>query len=233
MSLRDMARVCPWFYPCHPGVGSFRRVKDEFRVEVELDDEQGGYSLGERLRALDLNDEAKKRLGGRVLVTRDGSRLFLYAASEEQAREAAGVVRGLAEADELTAEIRVTRWHPVEEAWKDASIPLPRTLEEEEAEYAAREAAEAEEAELEGEYDWHVVVRLAGRDEAGDLAGRLEAEGLSVARRWRYVVVGVLTDERAEELAARLRSELPQDADVSVEANLSDVELPLFQFLPF
>jgi hypothetical protein len=208
-------------------------VKDEFRVEADLDHDEREYSLRERLRTLDLDDDARERLGGRVLVTRDGSRLFLYAASEEQAREAAEIVRGLAEADELTPEIRVTRWHPVEEAWKDASIPLPRTLEEEDAEYAAREAAEAEEAEREGEYDWHVVVRLSGRDEAIDLARRLEAEGLSVARRWRYLVVGVLTEERAEELAERLRSELPEDADVSVEANLSDVELPLFQFLPF
>ena len=208
-------------------------MKDEFRVEVDLDDDERGSSLGERLRALDLDDDARKRLGGRVLVTRDGSRLFLYAASEAQASEAAEVVRSLAEADELTAEIRVTRWHPVEEAWKDVSIPLPRTPAEEDAEYAAREAAEAEEAQVEGEYDWHVIVRLSGRDEAGDLARRLRAEGLSVARRWRYVVIGVLTDERAEELAERLRSELPQDAEVSVEANVSDIELPLFQFLPF
>src|ERR671915_2488896 len=121
--------------------GSVARMDDEFRVEVELDDDEHGYSLGERLRALDLDDDARERLGGRVLVTRDGSRLFLYAASEAQAREAAEVVTGLAEADELTADVRVTRWHPIEQAWKDASLPLPHTPEEEEAEYVAREAA--------------------------------------------------------------------------------------------
>jgi hypothetical protein len=208
-------------------------VNDEFRVEVELDDDEHGYSFGERLRALDLDDEARERLGGRVLVTRDGSRLFLYAANEAQAREAAEIVRSLVNADELTAEIRVTRWHPVEEAWKDASIPLPRTPAEEEAEYAAREAAEGDEAEIEGEYDWHVVVHLPGRDEAAEVARRLEAEGEPVARRWRYVVVGVLTEERAEELAESLRAELPNDAEVSVEANLSDLRLPAFQFLAF
>jgi hypothetical protein len=208
-------------------------VNDEFRVDVELDDDEHGYSFGERLRALDLDDEARERLGGRVLVTRDGSRLFLYAANEAQAREAAEIVRSLVNADELTAEIRVTRWHPVEEAWKGASIPLPRTPAEEEAEYAAREAAEGDEAEIEGEYDWHVVVHLPGRDEAAEVARRLEAEGEPVARRWRYVVVGVLTEERAEELAESLRAELPNDAEVSVEANLSDLRLPAFQFLAF
>jgi hypothetical protein len=208
-------------------------VSDEFRVEVELDDDEHGYSLGERLRALDLDDDVRERLGRRILVTRNGSRLFLYAANEAQAREAAEVVRSLVETDELTFGIRVMRWHPVEEAWKDASIPLPRTPEEEEAEYEAREAAEAEEAEIEGEYDWHVVVRLPGRDEAVDAARRLDAEGVSVARRWRYVVAGVLTEQRAEELADRLRAELPKEADVSVEPNLSDLRLPTFQFLAF
>jgi hypothetical protein len=208
-------------------------VNDEFRVEVELDDDAHGYSLGERLRALDLDDEARKRLGRRVLVTRDGSRLFLYAATEEDAREAAEVVRKLVEADGLTAEIAVTRWHPIEEAWKDASLPLPRTPGEEEVEYEAREAAELREAEIEGEYDWNVVVRLPGREAAGELAHRLAAEGLDAERRWRYVVTGVPTQERAEELVDRLRTELPPDADVSVEVNLSDVRVPAFQFLSF
>jgi hypothetical protein len=208
-------------------------VEDEFRVEVELDDDEHGYSLGERLRALDLDDDARERLGRRVLVTRDGSRLFLYATSDAQAREAAELVRSLVDADELSAEIRVTRWHPIEQDWKDASISLPRTSEEEDAEYAAREAAEAEEAAIEGEYDWQVVVHLPGRDEAVELADRLRRDGVPVARRWRYVRAGALTEERAEELAERLRRELSEDVDVFVEPNLSDVRLPAFQFLTF
>jgi hypothetical protein len=51
---------------------------EDRRVEVELSDEERGYSFGERLRALDLDDDARKRLGSRVIVTRDGSKLFLY-----------------------------------------------------------------------------------------------------------------------------------------------------------
>jgi hypothetical protein len=208
-------------------------VKDEFRVEVELDDAEHGFSFGERLRALDLDDDARERLGESIMVTRDGSRLFLYAASEPQAREAEQVVRSLVDADELSAEISVTRWHPIAEEWKDASLPVPRTPEEEDVEYAAREAAEAREAEIEGEYDWRVVAHLPGRDEAADLADRLEREGVPVTQRWRYVVASALTEERAEELAERLRSELPDDADVRIEVDLSDVARSPLQFLPF
>jgi len=207
--------------------------EDGYRVEVSLDDEEHGYSTEERLRAADLDDEARERLGSGVMVTRDGPHLFLYAASEERAREAERVVRSLVEEDELTADTRVTRWHPVEEEWKDASIPLPSTPAEEEAEYAAREAAEAEEARREGEFDWHVVIHLPGRGAAAALAAELRDEGLAPHRRWRYVTVGVVTEERAQELVERLQSELPVDADVRIEVDLSDVAHSPLQFLPF
>ena len=207
-------------------------MADEFRVEVELDDDEHGYPFRERLRALDLEDEARERLGRDIMVTRDGSRVFLYAGTEAQAREAERVMRALTEADGLTADIAVTRWHPVEEAWKDAAIPLPATPDEERAEYVAREAAEAEEAQEREEYDWHVVIRVSGRDEARALVERLEDEGMPVAQRWHYVVVGALTEERAEEIADRLRTD-SSAVDVSVEVNLNELRLPQFLFLPF
>jgi hypothetical protein len=208
-------------------------VDDEFQIEVDLDDEAHGYPFRERLRARDIDDDARKRLGRDIMVTRDGSRIVLYAGTEEQAREAERVMRALVEEDGLTADIEVTRWHPVEEAWKDASLPLPATVEDEEAEYEAREASEAEEARETHEYDWHVVVGgLGGREEARIVAERLDGEGLPVAQRWRYVVVGALTEEQAEEIAERLQAEIPE-GEVSVEVNLNELRLPQFLFLPF
>jgi hypothetical protein len=208
-------------------------VEDEFRVEVDLDDDEHGYSLTERLRALDLDDAARTRLAPRVVVTRDGAKLFLYAASEQHAREAERVVRSLVEEDGLSAEITVTRWHPIQEEWLDASLPLPGSDEQRRAEYESRKAAEAQEAASEGEFDWHVVVHLPGRDEAADLATRLAADGVPAARRWRYVVAGAVTREQADELAARLRREAAPDVEVEVEANLSDLPATPFVFLPF
>ena len=85
---------------------------EEWRVEVDLDDERHGYPLSERLRSHDLDDDARERLGGRVIVTRDGPRLYLYTASEEGAREAERVIRALLDEDHLTADVTVTRWDP-------------------------------------------------------------------------------------------------------------------------
>jgi hypothetical protein len=202
----------------------------DWRVEVELDDEEHGYSLGERLRALDLDNDAQKRLGGRVIVSRDGSRLFLYAATAQQAREAERVIRELIAEDGLTAETSTTRWHPVEQAWKDPSIPLPSAPEEIASEHRRLEEDEEQEAEREGVLKWHVRVELPTRADAIELAGRLAAEGRRLHRRWRYVTIDVATEEAATELVERLRDELPDDAEVSVEVN-TELPYPVFVFL--
>jgi hypothetical protein len=208
-------------------------VAEDFRVEVELDDEAHGYPLRERLRALRLDDEARDRLGRSVVVTRDGSRLFAYTSTEEQAREAERVIAELVSAEGLTADLLVTRWHPVAEDWRDAALPLPQTAADEERESDELEAAEHREAAEEGAYDWHVVAELDGRDAAGTLLRNLRDEGLPVSRRWRYVTVGEVTEERAEELAERLRGELGDSAEVWVEAHLDEDAFRPFQFIGF
>lgn len=208
-------------------------MAEDFRVEVELDDEAHGYSLRERLRALNLDDEAREQLGRNVVVTRDGSRMFAYTPSEARAREAERVISVLLAEEGLSADLVVTRWHPVAEEWRDASLPLPDTAEQEEREYEEREAAERREAAEEGEFDWRVVAELRSRESARDLLRTLSDEDLPVTRRWRYVTVGAVTEERAEELATRLRSELGDSGDVWVEAHLDDDAFRPFQFIGF
>src|ERR1700741_2594723 len=99
-------------------------MSDEWRVEVSLDDEQQGFKLGERLRSLDLDDQARRRLGDRAVVTRDGPKMFVYAQTEKEAREAERVARQLVADEDLSADIALTRWHPDAETWEDASIPM-------------------------------------------------------------------------------------------------------------
>jgi hypothetical protein len=206
-------------------------MSDEWRVEAELDDERHGSTLGEGLSARELDDEARERLGGRVIVTRDGSRVFLYSSGEAEAREAERVVRELVTENELTAEIRVTRWHPVEEAWRDADVPLPASEEERRAERERHEAAEIREVAREGEFDWEVRVELPGHRETVELGRRLESEHLPVTRRWRYLLVGALTEEQANELAERILTQAPEGTSYRIEANFDAPTHPLFVFL--
>ncbi len=207
---------------------------DDWRVEITLDDEREAYDLAERFRSHDLDDDARERLGARVYVSRNGPLLFLYAGGEEQARAAEGVVRELVRADGLSADFRgVTRWHPVEQEWKDASIPLPRTEEEIRAERQRLENAERHEAAEQASYDWVVRVNAPSADDAKRAAEIAEEAGHAVRRIWRWVTVGVLTDEIGRDLVAALESQLPEDAEVWVEANIDDPDVrdPPFVFV--
>jgi hypothetical protein len=97
---------------------------EEFRVEVELGSDEHGLSFWERVRALDLDDDARKRLGSQVTVTRDGNRMLLYTHSLEDAQEAERTVKELVADDNLQAEYTVTRWNPAEQEWTDPSVPV-------------------------------------------------------------------------------------------------------------
>ncbi|MGI8461272.1 MAG: hypothetical protein ACR2OC_06490 [Solirubrobacterales bacterium] len=203
-------------------------MAEEWRLEVELDDERHGFSLGERLRAHNLDDEAQERLGGRATVTRDGSKLFVYTDSHTGALEAENVLRQLLEDDKLSANLWITRWHPDAETWKDRSEPIPETESDREAERRGRDAAAAADAKARGEMPFEVRVDTPQLSQALELAERLAGEEMQVERRWRHILIGVASEEEAEEIAIRMRSELPE-AEVEIEA--SGVKYPPFTLL--
>ena len=191
---------------------------DEWRVEIDLDDEQHGYSLGERFRSHDLDDEARKRLGRRAIVSRDGPRVFLYTGTEVQAREAERIARELVAADELTADIDVTRWDTETEEWI----------------YPTGESAEAVDDEplAEEDYPWLLTFELDSRGDASAVEDLLQVEAADpVHRRWHYVTVDARTEDDANELANRVRDRLPEGAQMWVEANPEGIPSPAFVYL--
>ena len=98
---------------------------EEFKVDVELGSHEHHLSLWERLRALDLDDDARKRLGARVTVTRDGNRMLLYTHSLTDALEAERTVRELVAHDKLSAEFTVSRWDSATQEWVDPTDGKP------------------------------------------------------------------------------------------------------------
>jgi hypothetical protein len=208
-----------------------RAMSDEWRVEVTLGDESGQVSMGEVLLASDLDNEAEEKLGGRVIVTHDGPHVFLYSRDEAGARAAEQVVRGLIAENGIDGSTLVTRWHPIEESWRDASEPLPETDEEREAEELRHEAAELNELAEQGTYDWEIRVELPGHRETAELADRLRAEGLAVTRRWRYLLVGALTEDDARALAARILEDAPEGARAELEPVFDRTVHPFFVWL--
>jgi hypothetical protein len=190
---------------------------DDWRATVDFDDEGDGAQFAERLAALELEDEERKRLGDRVIVSRDGPRVFLYTDAEERARAVYQTVSAQIESEGLSALIALERWHPVEQAWKDASVPMPRTDEELEAEHARVQEREAAESLEKGRAEWEVRVELASHEDTLALAESLESEGIPVVRRYTFLLVGAVNEDDAHSLAARLEREAPEGASIAVE----------------
>jgi hypothetical protein len=203
------------------------RSRDEWRVEVALDRDAHADTLSGALHDLQLDNEARKLLGGSVIVTRDGPYLFVYAWHEQSAQEAERVVKDIMDHEKLVGQVRLMRWHPVAEEWKDAVEPLP----EDEAALAEEMRENEEQGRKEasyGEYAWEVVVSLPHVRDTHALADKLREEGLPVKRRFTHLLIGATTEEAAVELGKRLEGEVPSDATVGVRGNPDDMPLPTF-----
>jgi hypothetical protein len=192
-------------------------MAEDFRLTVDLDDEGDGTELVEWLSAVRLEADERRRFGERMVVSRDGARVFLYADTEEAAREAERVVRAQLGERGVEARLALERWHPVEQVWKDASEPLPRTEEELAAERARQQVREAAHSRETGHAEWEVRVELPTHEETEALAAELEAEGIPVVRRATFLLAGAANEDDAVALAERLRGELPASARIEVE----------------
>ena len=194
-------------------------MADDFRITVQFEDEGSILGFGRSLRERELEKELREQLGEGVIVTRDGSEVFLYASSAAQAQAAQAAVRQVLEHHDTAAEVSpVERWHPVEERWEDASAPLPQTEEEIAAEQQRQNQQEAADTGKLGYAEWEVRVDLPTHRDAVELAERLEAEGISpLVRRWKYLLIGTVTDDDARALAERIRAEAPAGASVKAE----------------
>ena len=84
----------------------------------------------ESLHEHEVEHDARRRLGHRVAVSVDSPRIFLYAGTENAAREAEQVAGELTKQHGLSADFALDRWHPIEEEWENADAALPQTAAE-------------------------------------------------------------------------------------------------------
>jgi len=192
-------------------------MADDWRVTIDFDDEGDGTQLAEWLAALDLEAEERSSLGERVIVSRDGARVYLYSDSEAPTREVLRTVSARIEQEGLAAVTALERWHPVEQDWKDGSIPLPTTEDELAVEHGRLQEREAAESAESGAAQWEVRVELPSHEDTVRFADQLESEGIPVVRRYTFLLAGAANEDDAGRLAERLRGEAPQGATVAVE----------------
>jgi hypothetical protein len=190
---------------------------DDWRVTVTLHDEAHVGRVLESVREHEVEDDVRRQLGRRVAVSAEGPTIFLYAGTENAAREADQVVRQLTAQRGVAADFAIDRWHPLEEEWENADVPMPQTAGQRAAEHQRLEEDETKQSLATGYAQWEVRVELPSRHAAVELAERLRAEGRSVVRRWTLVVLGANDSDDASALASQVKKEAPAGAEVGVQ----------------
>jgi hypothetical protein len=179
-------------------------VADDYRIRIDVEDDDESWleRLGVELggEAAELARELEDR---RLVVSRDGDAIFVYASSPEEAERARSVIQAELNDQGLSAVTGpVEHWLDEEDRWSDE--PPGETWDEEEVER--------------GYAPWEVRVDLPSHDAARELADRLEEEGYPVERRWKYLIAGAASKEDAEALAARVHGAVEPGGELVWEA---------------
>ena len=193
-------------------------MADDWRVTVTFRDEADVQQAIQSVREHEVEDDARSRLGHRVAMSVDGPVVFLYAGTEDTAREADRVVHEVLAQHQLSAEFTLDRWHPLEEDWEDAGVPMPDTTEQQAAEHQRLVDAETQQSLAAGQAGWEVRVELPSHHQAVQLAERLQAEGRPVIRRWKYLMLGANNEDDASALAEAIGQEISAKASVHIQA---------------
>jgi hypothetical protein len=192
-------------------------MNDDWRLQIDFVDEGLVDRFRDRLGAEKLEHDLSGAFWDRVVVSRDGTTVFLYAGDREQSEKARELIERLTKEDGEKVKIDFRRWHPVADEWRPADEPLPDGPGGERAEHQAELARETKEADKRGYPEFEVRVDLASRHEAKRFAERLRAEGLPAVHRWRYLLVGAYDAQQAQELAERIKAEAPVGSEVKAE----------------
>ncbi|MDQ6729793.1 MAG: hypothetical protein M3022_05740 [Actinomycetota bacterium] len=198
-------------------------MDDDWRLRITLTDPRDAGRLTEELRDHTRQEDLRRTMHDRVIVSTDESEVFCYAGSREQAEVTATTVTRLADEHGWNVSFELRHWHPTAEQWEEADVPLPADDAARAGERAERIAHERAESAQQGYPEFEVRVQCASRGEAGELAVRLRNEGIPVVQRFRAVLVGATDEDSAEQFAVRLRGEAPRGAQVTVEGNLRAV----------
>jgi hypothetical protein len=192
-------------------------MAEDWRVTVTIDSPDNVESVLQALHELDVRQELRDQLGGRIAVSSDGPSIFLYADTRRGAEAAERALREVLEEYALEEDPRLDRWHPLEERWEDASVPLPSTDDARRTERERLDEQDEQDSERTGIAQWEVRIEVPTPRDAERLADALERDGLTVVRRSTYLLIGANDRDEADELAQRLQAESPEGAYVHVE----------------
>lgn len=194
-------------------------MNDDWRLRVDLHEHSFAHQLSEALDAVQIEHQLERSFHDRIVVSVDGPEVFCYAGTRAQAEAAEQLIRQLLTDHGWEADIDLAHWHPISEQWENPDEPLPDSETDAARERAERIAAERAESAEQGYPEFEVRIQCGSRARAGELSDKLEHEGIPNVHRWSYVLVGATDEQSAQQLAERLRSEVPAGTEITVELN--------------
>jgi hypothetical protein len=150
----------------------------------------------------------RSRIGSDIRVSQSPRRVFLYAASAHSAMQAEQVVRDAMIEHGVSAAVRCDQWNPIKQSWTSHEDLMN---------------AEREKSAATGRATWQVRAEPPSHHELKALAQRLEAEGFSVARRWRYLIAGAGCEDDAHALADQIRGYSSAGTRIRVQPGVYDI----------
>jgi hypothetical protein len=192
-------------------------MNDDWRLQIDFQEQEHVRRLLERLDARELEHDLSDAFHDRVIVSRDGDHVFLYAGTREQAESAGKVVDQLAAKHGWSIDAELKHWHPTAEEWEDPDVPLPDGDAAQAAEHAELIATERRETEKRGHPEYEVRIDLPSHHDAVRFEEQLRGEGLPAVRRGKYLLVGATDEDKAKALAERIAAEAPAGSDVAAE----------------
>ncbi|HEU5106597.1 MAG TPA: hypothetical protein VFU11_12235 [Solirubrobacterales bacterium] len=199
-------------------------MNDDWRLQVDFRADGLADALHDRLDAQELEHDLSEAFHDRVIVSRDEATIFLYAGDKEQAEKARDLVVRLTAEDDEEVTIDFRRWHPLSLEWRPADESLPDDAAARLAEHQERIARERQETEEQGYPRYEVQVKMSSWAEADAFQDRLRDEGLPAVQRWSVVLIGTADEDAANELAERVRGEVPAGTIVAVAGTLHEAE---------
>ena len=180
-------------------------MADEWRVSVSLPrrlqaKEDSPWTTA--MRTLD------SRIGSGIRVSPTPRGVFLYATSADDAMRAEQVVREVLTEHDVSAVVRCDRWNPINKSWTSHEDLMD---------------AERRKSAATGRAVWQVRVEPPSHHELKALAQRLEAEGFSVARRWRYFIAGAGCEDDAHALADQIQRYSSAGTRIRVQPGVYDL----------
>jgi hypothetical protein len=198
-------------------------MSDDWRLRIDVREEGRARRLLQHVDATELEHQLESAFQDRVAVSAEESTVFFYAGEREQAERARALAQRFADEQGWEVDLELRHWHPASESWEDPDEPLPTGESEQAAEHAELIADEQRQAIAQGYPEFEVRVECSSRSDAAQLAEKLASEGMPNVQRFKYVIVGALDEDSANQLAQRIRAEAPAGSVVTAEGTLAAV----------